>query len=630
MPCPLQRRPWAGAATGEGMAEPEKSPFENLIAGPSGWPDAYHQLQQLIGARGAIPFLLLAASLFVWWKWEDIVKRPGVERVIGRFERSAIPAAPAGHLTMAVAHLARDKDREHENLLLDELRQFEGVKTISVDHTPDPEQPAKRKAEEKARGLLQQTGADVLIWGGVISLSGKSAMRLYWTPARDVPGAKSTGKYQPQTETIALPAEFWSDLKQILGLLTQSRIAALTFDQPGHYVADRLAPLIAQVRALVQSKEGVWNPETLAGVQFSLAHALALDGEQSGKNESLAESIELYRKVLDECTRARVPFNWAMTQNNLGNALEMLGERESGTARLEEAIAAFREALQEFTRERAPLLLGHDPESISALRSEGSASGRAGRRGWRRLSQPIAKPYRNIPARARHSSGPATQINLGVALASARRAGERDGAARGGRFRLSRSLTGMDPRARAAPMGHDADVSRQCAQSARRAGGQGGAARGSHFRLSRSLAGIDPRARAVPMGRDSDGSRQCAQSAWRAGERDGEARGGRCRLRDALQEWTRARVPLHMGQEHRQSGCRPHAARGTARRCARWRSWRFSRSRRLSRQCGTAAMRLRPRSLKRNCRKPVPLPKSSPSAEGPYHAKHFGTIAQNV
>jgi tetratricopeptide (TPR) repeat protein len=59
---------------------------------------------------------------------------------------------------------------------------------------------------------------------------------------------------------------FWSDLKQILGLLTQTRLAELTFDQPGHYVDDRLAPVIVQVRALVQSKEGVWNPETLAGV----------------------------------------------------------------------------------------------------------------------------------------------------------------------------------------------------------------------------------------------------------------------------------------------------------------------------------------------------------------------------
>jgi tetratricopeptide (TPR) repeat protein len=179
-------------------------------------------------------------------------------------------------------------------------------------------------------------------------------MRLYWTPVQDVPGAESTG-YKLQTETIDLPSEFWNDLKEILGLLAQSRIAAITFNQSGHYVADKLAPLIAQARSLVQSRKGVWNPETLAGVQFGLANALSLDGEQSGKNEPLAESIELYRRVLGEYPRARDPLDWAMTQNNLGLALEKLGERESGTGKLEEAVAAYRAALVERTRERRPL-----------------------------------------------------------------------------------------------------------------------------------------------------------------------------------------------------------------------------------------------------------------------------------
>ena len=188
---------------------------------------------------------------------------------------------------------------------------------------------------------------------------------------------------------------------------------------------------------------------------------------------------------------------------------QALGERESGTARLEEAVAAYREALQEYTRARVPLQ-------------------------WAM-----------------------TQINLGNALASARRAGERDGAARGGRRRLSRGLAGNDPRARAARLGHDPDESRHCAPtlgeresgtarleeavaayrealqeltrarvplewamtqinlgnaltSARRAGERDGEARGGRRRLSRGLEGNDPRARAAPLGHDPDESRQCA------------------------------------------------------------------------------------------------------------------------
>jgi tetratricopeptide (TPR) repeat protein len=346
------------------MAEPEKNFLQQLIDSFSSSKANFEELRQRIGWLGAVVVLLIAAviaaSFYIWSNWKDIKERPGIEGVIKRFKRRAIDKAPAGVLTIAVAHLQDDQGQKQEKLLLDELKHFDGVETLTVDRAvewPDSgtEQVKKKKAEAKARVLLKKTGADVLVWGSVVSLSGKSAMRLYWTPTRDVFGAKSTGKYQPQTETIALPLEFWSDLKQILGLLTQTRFAELTFDQSGHYIADKLAPLIAQVRTLVQSREGVWNPVTLAGVQGSLAVALARDGEESGKNASLVESIALYRKVLNEFTRARAPLQWAGTQNNLGVALEILGERESGTAQLEEAVSAYREALQERTRERTPL-----------------------------------------------------------------------------------------------------------------------------------------------------------------------------------------------------------------------------------------------------------------------------------
>jgi hypothetical protein len=395
----------AGAATGEGMAEPEeKGPLEKPIDWFSGWKASFERIRQRFGMPVAVLLAFSVAGGWVWWNWDDIARRPGVESILARFKQRALPTAPAGRLAIAVAHLERDKDQEHETLLLDELRQFEGVEAVSVDRTVDPEQPDKKKAEEEARTLLRQTGADVLIWGSVISLSGKSAMRLYWTPARDVPGAKSTEKYP--TETIALPSGFWSDLKQILGLLTQSRLAALTSDQPGHYVADKLAPLIAQVRALVQSKEGVWDPETLAGVQFSLAHALELDGEQSGTNEPLAESIALYRQVLDENTRARSapmgrdPDESRQRARKARGAGERDGTAHGGGCRLSRGLAGI------YPRARAAPM-GHDPEQ----------SRRCALEAW--------------PG------------------------GERDGAARRGRRHLSRSLAGKNPRARAAPMGHD-------------------------------------------------------------------------------------------------------------------------------------------------------------------------------
>jgi tetratricopeptide (TPR) repeat protein len=344
---------------GEAMAEQEeKGPVEKPVDWLSGVWASFERMRRRYGLPAAALLVLSVTGGLIWWNWEDIAKRPGVARLFDWVNERPLPKATAGHLSIAVTHLAHDdKDREHEDLLLDELQHFEveGVEVLPLDRTVDPEEPDRKKLEAEARGLLRKTGADVLIWGSVIPLSGKSAMRLNWTPARELSGAKASGKYQAQTETIALPPEFWSDLKQILGLLTQSRLTELTFDQPGRYVADKLDPLIKQVRALVQKKEGVWDAETLAGVQFSLASALELFGEQTGKNDPLAESIAVYRKVLDEWKRERAPLQWARTQTYLGIALVMLGDRESGTGRLEDAVAAYREALKERTRERVPL-----------------------------------------------------------------------------------------------------------------------------------------------------------------------------------------------------------------------------------------------------------------------------------
>jgi hypothetical protein len=69
------------------------------------------------------------------------------------------------HLNIAVTHLAEDEGRKQEKLLLEELGNFEGVNLLLVKRTvdPGPEQPNKTVAEEKARGLLKQSGADVLI-----------------------------------------------------------------------------------------------------------------------------------------------------------------------------------------------------------------------------------------------------------------------------------------------------------------------------------------------------------------------------------------------------------------------------------------------------------------------------------
>ena len=119
----------------------------------------------------------------------------------------------------------------------------------------------------------------MLLWGGVVRLGDKSAMRLYWTTAQRIDGVKESERYAP--ETLALPPLFWDDLKQVLGMLAQTRIATLTDALTGHYAADRLAPLIKQVRRLLGARHGTWTPETRPALRFAFAGALAIFGEQT-------------------------------------------------------------------------------------------------------------------------------------------------------------------------------------------------------------------------------------------------------------------------------------------------------------------------------------------------------------
>ena len=234
-----------------------------------------------------------------------------------------------------------------------------------------------------------------------------------------------------------------------------------------------------------------------------------------------------------------------------------LGERESGTARLEEAVAAYRAALEERTRERVPL-------------------------DWA-----------------------TTQNNLGNALVSARRAGERHGAAGGGGRGLSRGAEGMDARAGSARLGDDAEQSRHCARDARRAGERHGAPRGGGRGLSRGAGGMHARAGAARLGGDAKQSRHCAATL-------GERESGTARLeeavaayRAALEERTRERVPLDWATTQNNLGIALGGSasgragrRGSRRRsrpiARRWRNGRASGFRSTGRRRRTiSAMRLR-------------------------------------
>ena len=161
---------------------------------------------------------LPVASGGVWWFWDDIAKKPGVAEVVAWVERKPIVPAKPGHLTIAVAHFEDDKNQEHEKLLRDALDDdFNSAESKAIDRTiilPDADtgQNSVAKAKEEANRLRKRAGADVLLWGRVITLKNKSEMRLYWTTGRELAGVKQSRLYANSSETIALPPLFWDDL----------------------------------------------------------------------------------------------------------------------------------------------------------------------------------------------------------------------------------------------------------------------------------------------------------------------------------------------------------------------------------------------------------------------------------
>ena len=187
---------------------------------------------------------------------------------------------------------------------------------------------------------------------------------------------------------------------------------------------------------------------------------------------------------------ARPPFCSATRSRRSGNA-------RAAPTRLLEAVSAYRDALKEWTRERVPL-------------------------DWAM-----------------------TQNNLGTALWTL---GQRESGTERlleARQRLPRRAQGMDPRARAARLGHDAEQPRQRAPDAR-------ATRERHRRVcSKRSTPTATRSRNGPASASplhwATTQNNLGNALWTLGERES----GTERLleavnayRDALKEWTRERVPL--------------------------------------------------------------------------------------
>lgn len=113
----------------------------------------------------------------IWWQWDHVKGLPGVSEFIESVARHPIPHAPQDRLTIAVAHLENDINKENERLLLAQLESFRGIAVLPLDRTltlpsGGSQEENIAKGHEGARALLAKSGAGALIWGSVLTHDG--------------------------------------------------------------------------------------------------------------------------------------------------------------------------------------------------------------------------------------------------------------------------------------------------------------------------------------------------------------------------------------------------------------------------------------------------------------------------
>jgi hypothetical protein len=82
----------------------------------------------------------------------EIAKKPGISEIVLRVERKPVVPAKPGHLTIAVAHLEDDQNRQHEKLLRDALaNDFEGAESWELYGILQPAKRLKQSSKRRSR-----------------------------------------------------------------------------------------------------------------------------------------------------------------------------------------------------------------------------------------------------------------------------------------------------------------------------------------------------------------------------------------------------------------------------------------------------------------------------------------------
>ena len=267
-------------------------------------------------------------------------------------------------------------------------------------------------ASRRGQAVLEQTGADVVIWGEVKNTNKK--LRLRFLTKGDA--ADNTFSVVESADDLLLEPDFGEDVGALIAAKTLT-LTALTAEERGGFLTPRMELALRITAPLVKAMPAGLDADARGAIQHAHGTVLLYLGDEKGDATLLEQAVDAYHAALTELTQDRAPLNWAGTQMNLGIALSILGARESGTERLEQAVEAYRDALTEYTQDRVPLQWAGTQMNLGiALLSLGEREA-----GTERLEQAL-EAFRDALTEWTQDRVPlrwaAAQMNLGIALLS--------------------------------------------------------------------------------------------------------------------------------------------------------------------------------------------------------------------
>lgn len=350
----------------------------------------------------AVPALLSTGLAGLYWKYAAFHPAPSNLRTHENIENIIVAVAPFKDYKSAPTPVVNMQEK-----IATHMEKDLGLKALRLSQPVSlgpPGQDSLAKGFENAEKVLDETGADLLIWGteDVQANGDKKWITYVSASTRAQCLARESGFSIHSTADLDSLAE--GDVLDVLDVVTYSWRGLLQQSE-GMDISPKIQALIPKMNTLLGMGEFKrWSQGTKMEVERNLAFLLCqygekrkdvtslrnairlsrdvlskshpdletgsyyedLDcvstlgaslmnlGELQADPRNIEEAVQLYEKTAKSVSHKSDPLNWTVYQMDLGHALAELGHRRADTALIDRSIQAFEGALPDISREGQP------------------------------------------------------------------------------------------------------------------------------------------------------------------------------------------------------------------------------------------------------------------------------------